>query len=162
MSKLYRLLVKVRVSQKLEDVLKSPKQVNFPKIINPKKTETLKKNFEIADYQEDSIKDTEDNNKVGNVNSTEAEEMNRVRICDYDERGSVIPEVIETCDCSTKVQKVNVLLNAWHKKSHKRIFYSDWDFGNCFSEEGMTVQLHEGKVSENIKVLQNTLVVKDF
>ncbi|KAI0488507.1 hypothetical protein KFK09_028341 [Dendrobium nobile] len=63
-------------------------------------------------------------------------------------------EVTEAGVSSTKELTGNTLLNAWQKKSHKRISESDWDFGNFLSEYGMTVQLYEEKVSENTKALQ--------
>lgn len=61
----------------------------------------------------------EDNNKVEKVKSVEAEDMNKVWICDYAERGPVIPEVIEAGECSTKVQIGNGLLNACRRNLTK-------------------------------------------
>ncbi|XP_020673754.1 uncharacterized protein LOC110093263 [Dendrobium catenatum] len=62
----------------------------------------------------------------------------------------------------SKEQTGNNLMNAWQKKSNKRISDSDWNFGSCISEDGSTIQSYEGKVLENTKTFQKALVIKAF
>ncbi|PKU73758.1 hypothetical protein MA16_Dca025563 [Dendrobium catenatum] len=83
-------------------------------------------------------------------------DMEKVRECNNGDFGLCKESMNEV----TERPKQNNQQNSWSKKEHIKVVHLE--LGDFLSEDGTTVKLHEDKVMENSKRLQNSIVSKVF